>query len=70
NRSPALTGNTVYFPAVGQPGQRGKILAIDRNTHQTNWTVQFDSRAMTAPAVAGQQTSYCSMKKCITRHTI
>uniref|UniRef100_UPI001A9A5D79 PQQ-binding-like beta-propeller repeat protein n=1 Tax=Desulfofalx alkaliphila TaxID=105483 RepID=UPI001A9A5D79 len=51
NRSPALTGNTVYFPAVGQPGQRGKILAIDRNTHQTNWTVQFDSRAMTAPAV-------------------
>ena len=51
NRSPALTQNTVYFPAVGRQGERGKLLAIDRNTHKTNWAVPFDSRAMTAPAV-------------------
>ncbi|SHF17322.1 hypothetical protein SAMN02745133_02002 [Desulforamulus putei DSM 12395] len=51
NRSPALTKNTVYFPAVGMPGQKGKLLSVDRNTHNTNWAVQFDSRAQTAPMV-------------------
>lgn len=51
NRSPALTKNTVYFPAVGRPGQKGKLLSVDRNTHNTNWTTSFDDRAQTAPAV-------------------
>ncbi|WP_333870907.1 hypothetical protein [Desulforamulus putei] len=51
NRSPALTKNTVYFPAVGMPGQKGKLLSVDRNTHNTNWATSFGDRAQTAPVV-------------------
>ena len=51
NRSPALTANTVYFPATGAAGEKGKILAIDRSTHRTNWAAPFASRAQTAPIV-------------------
>ena len=51
NRSPALTANTVYFPATGNAGETGKILAIDRNTRTTNWVASFSSRAQTAPIV-------------------
>ena len=51
NRSPAITGNTVFFPAVGYEGEKGKLLSVDRKGHHTNWTTSFDSRAQTAPMV-------------------
>ena len=50
NRSPALTANTVYFPATGNTGEAGKILSIDRSS-STNWATPFENRAQTAPIV-------------------
>lgn len=51
NRSPAITGNTIFFPAVNNPGKPGKLLSINRHTHKTNWITQFQDRAQTAPAI-------------------
>lgn len=51
NRSPAATETMIYFPAVGDKGKKGKLLAIDRATGKTEWVKDFDSRAQTAPAV-------------------
>ena len=54
NRSPALTPQRVYFPAVGYPGGEGKLLAIDRADGSTAWAMgMMESRAMTAPVVLG-----------------
>ena len=51
NRSPALTANTIYFPATGAAGEAGKVLAVNRATRKTNWVVPFETRAQTAPIV-------------------
>lgn len=52
NRSPAITKNTVYFPAVGLgPNSPGKLLSINRSTHQANWSNTFSHKAQTAPLV-------------------
>ncbi|MBO8128947.1 MAG: PQQ-binding-like beta-propeller repeat protein [Peptococcaceae bacterium] len=51
NRSPSLTNNLVLFPAVGDPGEKGKLIAIDRNTGTTKWVKQFSSRAQTAATI-------------------
>ena len=61
NRSPALTANTVYFPATGNTGEAGKILSIDRDTHKTNWVTSFNTRAQTAPIVWIDQTGAGAM---------
>ncbi|MHB8158346.1 MAG: outer membrane protein assembly factor BamB family protein, partial [Desulfocucumaceae bacterium] len=51
NRSPALTSNRVYFPAVGRKGEQGSLIAISRSTGKTEWIKQFLTNAQTAPVV-------------------
>lgn len=53
NRSPALTPTRIYFPATGYApdNDKGKVVAIDRTTGITIWTVPFADTAQTAPAV-------------------
>lgn len=45
NRSPAMSGDKVIFPANTKPGQIGAVIALDRATGQEVWTYRFNSSA-------------------------
>lgn len=51
NRSPAVGKDTIYFPAVGEVGGKGKLIAVDKHTGKTKWVKSFQSRAQTSPVI-------------------
>lgn len=57
NRSPAVSSDTIYFPAVGEAGENGRLIAVDRHTGKTKWVKSFQSRAQTSPVILADDTS-------------